>query len=144
MTKTAMTKTAITLTYFLGSVTWVFAAAGPAQKLVLEHYMAEAKATNASFSGFSPERGKALFLSQSTTGKPDTPSCTACHTTNPRQTGRTRAGKEIDPMALSVKTDRYGDIAKTEKWFGRNCDSVLGRPCTPLEKGDFITFMVNQ
>jgi mono/diheme cytochrome c family protein len=144
MSNTAATKTFITLTYLLGSVTFALAAAGPAQKLVLEHYAAEAKASSASFSGFSPERGKALFLSQSTTGKPDTPSCSTCHTTNPRQSGRTRAGKEIDPMALSVKTDRYSDIAKTEKWFGRNCDSVLGRACTPLEKGDFITFMVNQ
>jgi hypothetical protein len=144
MSKTATTKTLITLTYLLGSVTLVLAAAGPAQKLVLEHYAVEAKANNAAFSGFSAERGKALFVSQSTTGKPDTPSCTVCHTTNPRQSGRTRAGKEIDPMALSVKTDRYGDIAKTEKWFGRNCDSVLGRPCTPVEKGDFITFMVSQ
>ncbi len=144
MTNTAMTKTVITLAFLLGPVTLGLAAAGPAQKLVLEHYAAEAKVNNSSFAGFSPERGKTLFLSQSTTGKPDTPSCTACHTANPHQPGRTRAGKEIDPMALSVKPDRYSDIAKTEKWFGRNCDSVLGRTCTPVEKGDFITFMVSQ
>jgi hypothetical protein len=47
-------------------------------------------------------------------------------------------------MAISAKPDRYVDRAVTEKWFGRNCDSVLGRPCTPGEKGDFIAFMVSQ
>ena len=47
-------------------------------------------------------------------------------------------------MALSAKGDRYTDIAETEKWFKRNCDSVLGRQCTAAEKGDFITFMISQ
>jgi hypothetical protein len=47
-------------------------------------------------------------------------------------------------MALSKTPDRYGDIDKLEKWFDRNCTSVLGRTCSPVEKGDFITFMVTQ
>ena len=88
--------------------------------------------------------GKSLFFSEPATGKPDTPSCTSCHAKNPKEPGKTRAGKEIGPMALSVKSDRYSDSQETEKWFGRNCDSVLGRPCTPIEKGDFITFMASQ
>jgi cytochrome c peroxidase len=120
------------------------AAPGPAQKQVLDQYAAEAKASDSSFSGFSPVRGKTLFLAEPATGKPDTPSCTTCHTKNPKDAGRTRAGKDIEPMALSVKADRYTDIAETEKWFKRNCDSVLGRQCTPAEKGDFITFMIGQ
>ena len=48
------------------------------------------------------------------------------------------------PMAASANSNRYSDQAKTEKWFGRNCNNVLGRDCTPLEKGDFITFMLSQ
>ena len=47
-------------------------------------------------------------------------------------------------MALSVKADRYSDFAEAEKWFGRNCDSVSGRACTSVEKGDFISFMITQ
>ena len=120
------------------------AAAGPAQSLVLDRYAAEAKAAAPAFAGFSAARGKALFLANPAGGKPDTPSCTSCHTSNPTQPGRTRAGKPIGPMAVSAKADRYTDIAETEKWFGRNCDSVLGRSCTPIEKGDFIAFMVSQ
>ena len=111
------------------------AVAGPAQSVVLDRYAAQAKAATPSFAGFSAERGKALFLASPAGGKPDTPSCTSCHTSNPAQPGRTRAGKPIGPMAVSAKADRYTDIAETEKWFGRNCDSVLGRGCTPIEKG---------
>ena len=139
-----MTKTMIALTCLLGSTMLALAAVGTAQKQVLDTYAMTAKEVDPSAAAFSAERGKALFLAQSTTGKPDTPSCTSCHSTNPRQPGRTRAGKDIDPMALSAKKDRYSDLNFTEKWFGRNCDSVLGRACTPTEKGDFITFMVSQ
>jgi hypothetical protein len=119
-------------------------AAGGAQADVLAKYAAEAKAADPSFSGFSGERGKAFFYAEPGTGKPDTPGCTSCHSKNPKEAGQTRAGKEIGPMALSAKGDRYTDMVETEKWFKRNCDSVLGRQCTPAEKGDFITFMISQ
>jgi mono/diheme cytochrome c family protein len=135
-----MTRLMITLAALLAAAP---AVAGPAQSVVLDRYAAEAKA-GASFAGFSAARGKALFLASSAGGKPDTPSCTSCHTNDPTQPGRTRAGKPIGPMAVSAKGDRYTDFAETEKWFGRNCDSVLGRRCTPVEKGDFITFMMGQ
>jgi len=47
-------------------------------------------------------------------------------------------------MAVSKTPDRYIDMKKVEKWFRRNCKSVLGRVCTSLEKGDFLTFMSSQ
>jgi len=46
-------------------------------------------------SSFSAARGKAFFLGTHTGGKPQTPSCTTCHTKNPRASGRTRVGKVI-------------------------------------------------
>ena len=52
--------------------------------------------------------------------------------------------KDIEPMAASANPKRFTDQAKTEKWFGRNCNNVLGRECMPTEKGDFITFMLAQ
>jgi hypothetical protein len=119
------------------------ASSGPQQPL-LEFYASEAKASDPAFSGFSAERGEHLFRTRFPDGKPDTPSCTACHTTDPRKSGQTRAGKDIDPMAVSVSPKRYTDQAKAEKWFGRNCGNVLGRECTATEKGDFITFMLSQ
>jgi hypothetical protein len=120
------------------------AAIGAAQQAVLDQYARQAKAEDAKFTGFSAERGKAFFLAQWNSGHGDTPSCSTCHTTDPRQMGRTRAGKDINPMALSRTPDRFSDISKTEKWFGRNCDTVIGRSCTAREKGDFITFMAGQ
>jgi hypothetical protein len=120
------------------------AAAGESPKSLLDFYASEAKASDPGFSGFSAERGEHLFRTNFSTGKPDTPSCTTCHTTDARKAGQTRAGKDIEPMAASANPNRYSDQAKAEKWFGRNCNNVLGRECTPLEKGDFITFMLSQ
>jgi hypothetical protein len=114
------------------------------QQPLLEFYASEAKASDPAFGGFSAERGEHLFRAHFPGGKPDTPSCTACHTTDPKKAGQTRAGKDIDPMAVSVNPNRYADQAKAEKWFGRNCRNVLGRECTATEKGDFITFMLSQ
>jgi hypothetical protein len=120
------------------------ATAGDSSNPLLDFYANEAKVSDPGFSGFSAERGEHLFRTSFSTGKPDTPSCTTCHTTDPRKTGQTRAGKDIEPMAASANPKRYTEQAKTEKWFGRNCNNVLGRECTAAEKGDFITFMLTQ
>ena len=111
---------------------------------IIEKITNEAKALDQAFSGFSADRGRALFLSSPATGKPATPSCTSCHSTSPLNVGETRAGKEIAPMALSKSPERYADLEKVEKWFRRNCNSVLGRACTPVEQGDYLTFMLSQ
>ncbi len=113
--------------------------ANPLRDAILQGYM-----TDAGVSSFSADAGRTLFLSQNTGGKPATPSCSTCHTTNPQNQGRTRVGKVIEPMAVSLSPDRYTDAAKVEKWFRRNCTSVLGRECTPEEKGNYITFMISQ
>ncbi len=117
------------------------AAAGPdaARQAVLDHYR-----RLAGVDSFSPERGRAFFYARHRGGKPATPSCTTCHTEDPRRPGRTRAGKPIDPLAPSVNPERFTDLKKVEKWFRRNCRSVLGRECTPREKGDFLAFMFTQ
>jgi cytochrome c peroxidase len=89
----------------------------------------------------SAERGKALFLGNHAGGKPDTPSCTTCHTKDPKSAGQTRVGKPIDPMAVSANPSRFTDPDKLNKWFLRNCNSVLGRECTATEKGDVLTWL---
>lgn len=85
--------------------------------------------------------GKALFLGTHAGGKPDTPSCTTCHTMDPTRPGQARTGKPIAPMAPRVTPDRFTDSAKVEKWFGRNCNSVLGRDCGAAEKADVIAYL---
>jgi len=89
----------------------------------------------------SAERGRAFFQATPVGGKPDTPSCATCHTADPRAAGQTRAGKPIEPMAVSVNPKRLTDLAFVEKWLGRNCDSVLGRPCTSGEKADVVAYL---
>jgi hypothetical protein len=120
------------------------AAANAAREAILANLAAEAKAANAAFTGFSAERGATFFAATHTGGEPDTPSCTTCHNTSPLDPGRTRAGKIIEPMAVSKTPHRYTDAQEVAKWFRRNCKSVLGRECTAVEKGDFLTFMISQ
>lgn len=111
---------------------------------LLDVYGRQARQENPGFTEFSAQRGEAFYREVHKTGKAETPSCTSCHTTSPARAGLTRAGKTIAPMAVSVSPDRYTNERKVEKWFRRNCNSVLGRTCSATEKGDFITFMLTQ
>ncbi|MCC7167761.1 MAG: DUF1924 domain-containing protein [Rhodospirillales bacterium] len=120
------------------------ALANPARDAQMAGLAVQAKKDDAAFAGFSAERGRALYQASFTTGKADTPSCTTCHNSDPKAKGQTKAGKEIEPMAVSRNPTRYTDPAELEKWFPRNCNQVLGRECTAREKGDFLTFMIAQ
>lgn len=104
----------------------------------LKTYEAAAKSTG-SFSGFDAERGKAFF--NQTHGNDW--SCASCHTSNPAQTGKhAKTGKAIDPLAPSANAERFTNTKKVEKWFKRNCNDVLSRECTALEKGDVLTYLL--
>ena len=118
--------------------------ANPARDAILAAFAAAAKQADPAFTGFSAERGHAFWTAAHAGGKPDTPSCTSCHTSDPTAAGQTRAGKQIAPMAVSKTPDRFTDSAKVEKWFGRNCSTVLGRDCTAAEKGDVITYLAGK
>jgi cytochrome c553 len=117
--------------------------AGPREEQ-LDKYASAARAASPAFAGFSAARGKTLHTQAFAGGKPDTPACTSCHGNDTRGASRNPAGKSIEAMALSASPSRYNDPAKVEKWFKRNCNEVLGRECTPLEKGDWLTFMIGQ
>lgn len=134
----------LALIAFSVAATTAAAAMSPAQKTVIDQLFAAATAADSGFKGFSADRGKAFFHAAHGGGKPDTPSCTSCHTTNLAKPGMTRAGKEIAPMAASVNAKRYSDPADVEKWFKRNCKDVLGRECTAVEKGDVLIYLLGQ
>ena len=119
-------------------------AGDPARDTILAKLTEEAKAADPAFAGFSAERGQAFFLAKQSGGSAESPSCSSCHTTDPKAAGKTRAGKVIEPMAVSVNPARYTDAEKVAKWFDRNCNTVLGRACAAQEKGDFLTFMIGQ
>ena len=85
-----------------------------------------------------PDRGQQLF----TTRHGREWSCSTCHGAVPTQAGRhASTGKPIAPLAPAVNPDRFVDAAKTEKWFRRNCNDVMGRECSPAEKADVISWL---
>lgn len=89
----------------------------------------------------SAARGEAFFRAQ-VTREGTQHSCASCHTDDPKATGRTRAHKPIEPLAPVANPTRLTDLAKTERWFSRNCRDVLARECTAQEKADFVAFLV--
>ncbi len=124
---------------FLAAGFFATSAFAGARENLLAQYAAAAKS-----SGFSAARGQTLHARNFAGGKPDTPACASCHGKDPRAGGRTPGGKAIDAVAVSVTPTRYTDPAKVEKWFKRNCNEVLGRECTPQEKGDWLTYVIGQ
>lgn len=120
-------------------------AADARRDAMLAEYAVEARRLDAGFTSFSAQRGETLFRTSWNGGDVRTASCTACHTANPRQAGRNaKTGRPIEPVAVSANPARFTDKAEVEKHFLRDCKSVLGRACTALEKGDYITFMAGQ
>ncbi len=133
-----MHKTAMLFSMLLSLNAW---AATPQE--LLQQYEVQAKQDNAAFSGFSADRGASFFRTERMHGNGQKVSCSTCHTANPRDQGKTRANKLIEPLAPIANPRRFTDAAKVEKWFGRNCKDVLERACSAQEKGDFLQYLVN-
>ena len=111
--------------------------------VLLKQYELQAKQESAAFVGFSAAKGERFFHAERLHSDGKKVSCATCHTADPRNSGKTRANKVIDAMAVSVNPQRLSDAAKVEKWFGRNCKDVLERACTAQEKGDFMAYLLS-
>jgi cytochrome c peroxidase len=86
-----------------------------------------------------PARGQALFTKKH--GREW--SCSSCHGPVPVQPGQHAAtGKAIAALAPAASPQRFTDAAKTEKWFRRNCNDVLGRECSAAEKSDVLGWLL--
>jgi uncharacterized membrane protein len=109
---------------------------------ILKQYAVQAKQESAAFTGFSAERGASFFKAEHLHSDGKKVSCSTCHTSDPRNQGKTRANKVIEPMATISNPQRFTDTAKVEKWFGRNCKDVLERACSAQEKGDYIQYLI--
>jgi cytochrome c peroxidase len=117
------------------------AQAGTNPDELLKGFGEQAKKSDKAFAGFSAEAGKTFYSAEQTDKKGEKISCGTCHTPDPTKTGKTRAGKAIEPMAIGTNPKRFTDKAKVDKWFKRNCQDVYQRECTPKEKGDFVSYM---
>lgn len=100
---------------------------------MLQGYSAQAGAAA------QPERGRQFFDARH--GREW--SCSSCHGAVPTQPGRHAAtGKPIGALAPAANAQRFTDPAKTEKWFRRNCNDVLGRECSAAEKADVLGWLL--
>jgi hypothetical protein len=103
-------------------------------------FEAEARRSIPDFSGFSAARGAEFF--RGTHGGDW--SCGSCHGLDPRAVGEHAVtGKRIEPLAPGANPERFTRPAKVEKWFKRNCNDVLKRPCTVQEKGDVLAWLLS-
>ena len=85
-------------------------------------------------------RGQAFF----TTKHGREWSCSSCHGATPTGIGKhASTGKDIKPLAPAFNAERFADAAKSEKWFRRNCNDVVGRECTPAEKADVLAWLLS-
>lgn len=131
---------------------------------MLALYAEQARQADAAFAGFSAQRGKALYYREFEMETGEILSCAACHHEDPRrerfahhdpipcaachhfQTGSfddiPRIRRQLLPLAPSANPDRFKDPVQTEKWFRLNCKLLMQRECTPLEKGDVITWLL--
>jgi Domain of unknown function (DUF1924) len=70
-------------------------------------------------------------------------SCSTCHSAAPTVDGKhATTGKVIGPLAPAFNAERFTDLAKSDKWFRRNCNDVMGRECTAAEKADVLTWLL--
>jgi cytochrome c peroxidase len=91
--------------------------------------------------GAAPQSARGQQLFNMTHGREW--SCASCHGAIPVQAGRhAGTGKPIAAMAPAFNPARFTDAAKTEKWFRRNCNDVLGRECTVAEKADVLSWLL--
>lgn len=127
-----------TVALALTAVVHVSAAATPAE--YLQSLQAAARTADPAFTAFSPQRGQSWFSARHGSDW----SCSTCHTDNPLATGRhATTGRSIAPLAPAANPERLTDVAKIEKWFRRNCNDVIGRACTPAEKGDVVVYLTS-
>ena len=115
----------------LAALVPLWASAATAQQIT-DAYAAAAGASA------SPARGQRFF----TASHGREWSCASCHGKVPLGTGHhARTGKLIEPLAPAANATRLTDPARVEKWLRRNCNDVVGRECTALEKADVALWL---
>lgn len=114
-------------------------------KEYIDTLRAEAKMQNPSFTDFDIKRGEKIFNDVRIGKKGKEISCTTCHSTNLKASGQNiNTNKLIEPLAPSVNPSRLSDVAEVEKWLRRNFNDVFSREGSSLEKGDVLTYIINQ
>jgi hypothetical protein len=130
----------------------------------LAAYAHQARQADANFKGFSAERGRAFYFGRHKIDNGSELSCASCHHADPRKgtiahegqfpcrachitlhgpwDERSATKREIPALAPAANPDRFTRESNVESWFGWNCKLLLKRECTPVEKGDLITWLL--
>lgn len=130
----------------------------------LAAYAKQASQVEPGFAGFSAERGRAFYFRTHKIDGGSELSCASCHHADPRKgsvahkdqipcrachitlhkghEGSSMVKREIPPLAPLTNPNRFTNEWKVEAWFDWNCKLLLKRECTPLEKGDLITWLM--
>lgn len=95
------------------------------------------------YRAFTAAAGREFYLKRRSWQKTD-PTCSNCHTEDPKQTGKhSESKKSLNPLAPAANPERFTDIAKVERNFAEHCQDMLGRDCYGNEKGSYIAYMMS-
>lgn len=110
-------------------------------KQFAEQYAAHVKAINPAYQ-LTAEAGRAFYVKKYIRkGKEE--SCASCHTDNPANEGKhTETDKPIQPLSPAVNAKRFSNLQHVEKNFTVHCKDIIGRDCTPQEKGDYLIYLL--
>lgn len=110
-------------------------------KQFADQYAAHVKAIDPAYR-LTAEAGRSFYIKKyMRKGKEE--SCASCHTDNPANAGKhSETGKPIQPLSPVVNTKRFSDLQRVEENFTKHCQDIIGRDCTPQEKGNYITYLL--
>jgi len=141
------------------------AEAGSPEEL-LGRYQTQAKAEVPEFRGFSIEEGRDFYFRKYPLPVLGEVGCVSCHLADPRRSvlrHRTKIPcrschviddaehpdplhakkREIEPFAPVANPRRFTDADVVDKWFRLNCNYLLKRSCTPVEKGNLLAWLLS-
>lgn len=105
----------------------------------------QAKIENPNFKEFNIQRGKNIFTSKHIGKKGKEISCTSCHGNDLQKAGKNLfTAKVIEPLSPKTNPTRFTEVETIEKWLRRNFKDVYNREGTLQEKGDVVTYIINQ
>lgn len=110
-------------------------------KQFAEQYIVHVKRTNPSYK-LTANAGRDFYVKKHTRkGKEE--SCSSCHMDNPADVGKhSETGKPIQPLSPLANPKRFSNLQHVEENFTKHCHDIIGRDCTPMEKGDYITYLL--
>lgn len=141
------------------------ALADTAQEL-LERYEKQARREFVEFQGFSAAQGRAFYFGKHPVPVVGEVGCVSCHLQDPRRSvvrHRTKIPcrachviddaehadpanakkRKLEAFAPVANPHRFTDPELVEKWFRLNCNYVLKRPCTVVEKGNLVFWLLS-